>query len=177
VTHQHLARAVAFMRAGTLQSRIWSSHLLSPFLFQACLPSCPFLLPLSELLSICYLNYQYPSYKTACYPACTNPNPLQATDVILLFVAFAFKTQGICLIYLKSVSPKLQLCQTSGFRGLASGSKPVCPKDPQLQNGDRAGCVVVYACNPRTWEAEAGRSWVQGHSELHSKILSLKKFF
>jgi hypothetical protein len=35
--------------------------------------------------------------------------------------------------------------------------------------------VVVYACNPSTWEAEAGGSQVQGQAKLHSKTLHLKK--
>jgi hypothetical protein len=34
--------------------------------------------------------------------------------------------------------------------------------------------VVKYACYPSTWEAEAGRSRVQGQPWLHSKILFQK---
>jgi hypothetical protein len=30
--------------------------------------------------------------------------------------------------------------------------------------------MVAYTCNPRTEEAEAGRSGVSGHPELHSKF-------
>jgi hypothetical protein len=38
------------------------------------------------------------------------------------------------------------------------------------------GClVVVNACNPSTWEAEAGGSQVQDQPGLHSETLSLKK--
>jgi hypothetical protein len=35
--------------------------------------------------------------------------------------------------------------------------------------------MVVYSYNPRTWEAEAGRSQAQGHTELYSNSLSQNK--
>jgi hypothetical protein len=35
--------------------------------------------------------------------------------------------------------------------------------------------MVVHACKPSTWEAEAGGSLVQGQHGLHSKILSQNK--
>jgi hypothetical protein len=32
--------------------------------------------------------------------------------------------------------------------------------------------MLVYICNPSTWEAEAGRSGVQGQLELHKETMS-----
>lgn len=40
--------------------------------------------------------------------------------------------------------------------------------------------MVAHACDPRTWEVEAGRSNVQSQPQLHSKFEAtpwLKKFF
>jgi hypothetical protein len=34
--------------------------------------------------------------------------------------------------------------------------------------------MVVYTCNPSTWEAKAGGSWVQVQTGLHRETLSQK---
>jgi hypothetical protein len=42
-----------------------------------------------------------------------------------------------------------------------------------IKNGSELG-VGLHICNPSTWKAEAGGSWVPGQPRLHSKTLSQK---